>query len=221
MSEMETSSDEELWQAAIDGSVAAWGDLFLRHQRAVYDYCFLRTASRGAAEDLTSAVFLEAWRLRTQVRLYGDSALPWLYGLATMLTRNHERTLRRYRGALQRIAPADAVPDPAPEIARRIDAQRQVEHIRSLLREVPQRDREVLELAALGTLSVAQIATALGIAPGTVKSRLSRARARLAGLLARNPAQSPAQNAPPAAAATRKVLPITPISAGPKRSGAL
>ena len=203
MSETERSSDEELWHAAIAGSTDAWGDLFLRHQKAVYDYCYRRTASRGAAEDLTSAVFLEAWRLRTQVQLYGDSALPWLYGLATMLTRNHERTLRRYRGALRRIAPADAVPDPAAEIAARVDAQRQVEHIRSLFHSIPRQDREVLELAALGTLSVAEIATALGIAPGTVKSRLSRARARLAESLTRDPD------------------PRTPIPAGPKRSGAL
>ena len=205
MSETERSSDEELWQAAIAGSTDAWGDLFLRHQKAVHDYCYRRTANRGAAEDLTSTVFLEAWRLRTEVRLYGHSALPWLYGLATMLTRNHERTLRRYRGALRRIPPADAVPDPAPEIAARIDAQRQVEHIRALFGSIPQQDREVLELAALGTLSVAEIATALAIAPGTVKSRLSRARGRLAELLARNPAPR-----------TR-----TPIPAGPKRSGAL
>ena len=219
MNEMERSSDEELWQAAIAGSTDAWGGLFLRHQRAVYNYCFRRTAERGAAEDLTSAVFLEAWKLRAQVRLYGDSALPWLYGIATMLTRNHERTLRRYRGALARVGVAGPVPDPADEVAQRIDAQRAVEHLRSLVREVPQRDREVLELAALGTLRVAEIATALNIAPGTVKSRLSRARARLAGLLAQNPA--PAAPGPASAVPPQLMAPSTPIPAGPKRSGAL
>jgi RNA polymerase sigma-70 factor (ECF subfamily) len=221
MSERERSSDEELWQAAIAGSADSWGDLFLRHQEAVYHYCFRRTADRGAAEDLTSAVFLEAWKLRSRVRLYGDSALPWLYGIATMLTRNHERTLRRYRGALRSLDPADAVavPDPAAEIADRIDAQRQAEYLRSLVRQLPERDREVLELAALGTLSVAEIATALGVAPGTVKSRLSRARARLAELLAQNPASSGPRTAP--AATPGRALPTPRIPAGSKRSGAL
>ena len=221
MSEREGSSDEKLWQAAIAGSTDAWGDLFLRHQQAVHHYCFRRTAERGAAEDLTSAVFLEAWKLRDQVRLYGDSALPWLYGIATMLTRNHERTLRRCRAALRSLDPADAsvVPDPAAEIADRIDAQRQAEHLLALVRELPQRDREVLELAALGTLSVAEIATALGIAPGTVKSRLSRARARLAELLAKSPASTAPRTAP--AATTGRTVPTTRIPAGSKRSGAL
>ena len=229
--EKASATDEQLWQAAIAGSTDAWGDLFLRHQRAVYDYCFRRTASRSAAEDLTSAVFLEAWKLRNRAQLYGDSALPWLYGIATMLTRNHDRTLRRYRGALQRVAATDAVPDPAGDVADRIDAQRAVERIRALFSRVPERDREVLELAALGTLSVAEIATALGIAPGTVKSRLSRARARLAVLLAQDPdtgatpdpGRGSAAAGPGATAAAWRPSPVSapPIPAGPKRSGAL
>jgi RNA polymerase sigma factor (sigma-70 family) len=188
MSDSHTSTDEELWRSAIAGSAEAWGSLFLRHQRAVYNYCFRRTASHGAAEDLTSAVFLEAWRLRDRAQLYGHSALPWFYGIATMLTRNHERSLRRHHAALQRIELTASVPDLASEVADRIDAERAVERIRSLLARLPQRDREVLELAALGSLSIAEIGVALEIAPGTVKSRLSRARARLAGLLAEHPA---------------------------------
>lgn len=188
MSDWRTSTDEQLWRLAIADSADAWGALFLRHQQAVYHYCFRRTASHSAAEDLTSAVFLDAWRLRGRVRLYGQSALPWLYGIATMLTRNHERALRRHRAALRRIDPTVSVPDPTTEIADRIDAQHAVARIRSLLSRLPQRDREVLELAALGTLSIAEIGVALGITPGTVKSRLSRARARLATLLAEHPA---------------------------------
>lgn len=190
MSDLRTSTDEELWRLAISGSADAWGALFLRHQHAVHNYCFRRTASHNTAEDLTSAVFLEAWQLRSRVHLYGHSALPWLYGIATMLTRKHQRTLRRHRAALQRIDPAVSVPDSTAEVAERIDAEHAVARIRSLLSRLPQRDREVLELAALGTLSIAEIGVALGIAPGTVKSRLSRARARLAELMAETPAST-------------------------------
>jgi hypothetical protein len=71
----ERPSDEELWRLAVHGSHDAWGDLFVRHRTAIYNYCFRRVGVWGAAEDLASAVFLEAWRRRSDVRLYGDSAL--------------------------------------------------------------------------------------------------------------------------------------------------
>jgi RNA polymerase sigma-70 factor, ECF subfamily len=57
---------------------SGFGRLFERHGRAVYNYCFRRTADWSAAEDLTSVVFLEAWRRRKDLRLDGDSLLPWL-----------------------------------------------------------------------------------------------------------------------------------------------
>jgi RNA polymerase sigma-70 factor (ECF subfamily) len=172
-------SDEDLWRDALEGSADAWDALFVRYHRAIYNFCFRRTGLWSAAEDLTSAVFLEAWRRRTQIRPQVASALPWLYGIATMLTRNHHRTLRRYRDALDRIPLPESAGDPAEEVAARVDAERQVARLRVALRQLPRQDRDVLELAATGQLSHAEIAAALGIPIGTVKSRLSRARQRL------------------------------------------
>ena len=171
--------DEAVWCAAVGGSADAWDQLFVRHHRAVYNYCFRRTASWSTAEDLTSAVFLEAWRRRTEVRPQGATALPWLYGIATMLTRNHHRTLRRQRAALDRVPLPEPGLDPAEDVAARVDAEREMGLVRAAMRRLSRRDREVLELAMTGRLSHAEIAVALGIAPGTVKSRLSRARQRL------------------------------------------
>lgn len=68
-------SDRELWEAA-SGSAAAFGALFERHAKAVYNFCFRRTADWAAAEDLAAAVFLEAWRKRDEVKLAQDSLLP-------------------------------------------------------------------------------------------------------------------------------------------------
>jgi DNA-directed RNA polymerase specialized sigma24 family protein len=76
MSYSHTSTDEQLWQSAVAGSADARRAPFLRHQQAVYTHCFRRTASHGAAEDLTSAVFLEAWKPRSQVQLYGHGEPP-------------------------------------------------------------------------------------------------------------------------------------------------
>jgi RNA polymerase sigma-70 factor (ECF subfamily) len=175
----DAATDGDLWRAAAAGSADAWGGLFQRHHTSIYAFCFRRTGDRAAAEDLTSAVFLQAWRSRDRARVPDESVLPWLYGVAAMLTRNHHRTLRRYKAALERMRPEDAEPDPAPEVVARLDARRKVEHLRELLAALPQKDRDVLELAAEGTLSVAEIAVALDIPVGTVKSRISRARARL------------------------------------------
>jgi RNA polymerase sigma-70 factor (ECF subfamily) len=175
------STDEALWRSAVlEGSAEAWGELFALHHRVIYNFCFRRTGEWGAAEDLTSAVFLEAWRRRRETRADVSSALPWLYGIATMLTRNHHRAIRRYRKALLRIPPPEAGNDPAEEVAARVDAERRATRIRLVLRRLPQEDVDVLELAATGQLSYAEIGIALAIPVGTVKSRLSRARERLA-----------------------------------------
>src|SRR5918992_881798 len=100
---MTQATDEQLWARAASGAPEAFGDLYERHAGAVYNYCFRRTADWAVAEDLTSIVFLEAWRRRKDVRLHGESLLPWLYGIATNVLRNRSRSLRRYRAALGRI----------------------------------------------------------------------------------------------------------------------
>ena len=64
-----------LWQRAVAGDPDSFGELFERHSRSVYNYCFRRTGSWSQAEDLTSVVFLEAWRRRSDVRLEHERAL--------------------------------------------------------------------------------------------------------------------------------------------------
>ena len=67
-------SDIELWDRAVAGDPEGFGALFERHARSVYNHCFRRTASWADAEELTSAVFLEAWRRRREVRPTGEPA---------------------------------------------------------------------------------------------------------------------------------------------------
>ncbi|MEV4554969.1 RNA polymerase sigma factor [Nonomuraea wenchangensis] len=89
------STDLELWSRAAGGSGEAFGALFDKYARDVYNHCFRRTADWSAAEDLTSVVFLEAWRRRGEVRIDRESALPWLLGVANNVLRNRHRSLRR------------------------------------------------------------------------------------------------------------------------------
>ncbi len=180
-------SDRELWAAAVhEADTDAFGILFKRHARAVYNHLFRRCADWSSAEDLTSVVFLEAWRKRHKVELDRESALPWLLGVATNVVLNHRRSLRRYRAALSRVpvpevgAPVSAgVQDFAGDVAERIDAESKMSLILRLVERLPERERQVLELCAWDALSYEDAAAALGVPVGTVRSRLSRVRERL------------------------------------------
>jgi RNA polymerase sigma-70 factor (ECF subfamily) len=175
-------SDVELWDLAVDGDHEAFGGLFERHARGVYNHCFRRTASWADAEELTSAVFVEAWRRRRDVRLIDESARPWLLGVANNILRNHWRTLRRYRAALARLPSPGPQPDPADDVAGRLADERQMSRVLALVERLPRRDQEVLTLCAWSELTYQEAATVLGVPVGTVRSRLARARARLAEL---------------------------------------
>ena len=116
-------TDRELWTQARAGDAEAFGKLFDRHFRAVYDFCFWRTADAGLAEDLAAAVFLETWRHRARAPLFEDTARPWLLGVATNLLRNHWRSVRRRQAALRRLPALAPESDFADDLASRLDAQ--------------------------------------------------------------------------------------------------
>lgn len=171
-------TDAELWARAASGEPAAFGVLFERHARRVYNYCFRRTADWALAEDLTSIVFLEAWRRRDEVRLEGASALPWLLGVATNVVRNRRRSQRRHRAALERL-PLEQAVDFAADADERLDDERDMRRVLRALDKLPRRDRDVLALCVWANLSYEEAALALELPIGTVRSRLSRARGRL------------------------------------------
>jgi RNA polymerase sigma factor (sigma-70 family) len=174
-------SDRILWQRAAQGDRDAFGQIFDRHAAAVYNYLFRLSADWSVAEDLTSAVFLQAWRRRRQVSLDRESALPWLLGVANYVMRNSRRSLRRQHAALARIA-AEGGPsrDHADDVAARVDTERQMASLRAAVNRLPRQQREVIELCAWSGLDHQAAAITLGVAVGTVKSRLHRARRRLA-----------------------------------------
>src|ERR671911_25064 len=120
------------------------GVLFERHARSVYNHCFRRTASWADAEELTSAVFVEAWRRRRDVRPIGESARPWLLGVANNLLRNHRRCLGRYRAVLARLPSPGPHPDPADDVAGRLAQGREISRVLALVARLPRRDQEVL-----------------------------------------------------------------------------
>jgi RNA polymerase sigma-70 factor (ECF subfamily) len=171
-------TDAALWQRAAAGETEAFGTIFERHARTVYNYCFRRTGDWSQAEELSAIVFLEAWRRRSQVELERDDALPWLLGVATNVIRNLRRSQRRHRAALERL-PRERVADFAGDVDERLDDERQMRAALRVLRKLPRADQDVLALCVWEELTYEQAALALHIPVGTVRSRLSRARARL------------------------------------------
>src|SRR6266545_7234000 len=133
-------TDRALWEDPDRDDVVVFGLLFERHAKAIYNYCFRQTGSWAAAEDLVSVVFLEAWRRRSDVNLYHDSALPWLYGVATNVCRNNRRSTLRHRAALHRITDLVVEPDPADEVAGRVDDERRMRDLLDAVRALPRRE---------------------------------------------------------------------------------
>ena len=158
--------------------MAAFGRLFERHARAIYNYCFRRLGEWGAAEDALSLVFLEAWRRRDQ-ELATDIVLPWLYGIATNVVRNRRRSERRFRAALARLPQASPEADFDEAADARLDDARQMKEALTLLARLRRREQDVWVLCAWSGLSYADASLALRIPVGTVRSRLSRARRHL------------------------------------------
>jgi RNA polymerase sigma-70 factor (ECF subfamily) len=171
-------SDGVLWARSRSGDADAFGHLFDRHAKAIYNYCFRRVGNWTAAEDLLSVVFLEAWRRRGK-ELPPEKVLPWLYGIATNVVRNRRRSERRYAAALRRLPPREPEVDFAPDADERLDDEGRLQHALALLESLPRREQDVFALCAWMELSYEDTAAALGVPVGTVRSRLSRARTRL------------------------------------------
>jgi RNA polymerase sigma factor (sigma-70 family) len=184
--EYDDVSDGELWLRAGHHDGTAFGELFGRHSGAVYNHCFRRTASWSVAQDLTSVVFLQAWRRRKEVRLHDDSILPWLLAAANNAIRNSDRSIRRYSRLINKLPKSDPTSNFEFDVDQRIDDERSMARILEQVSSPREDDREIISLCDGSNLSYAEAAVALDIPVGTVRSRLSRARDRLRVLMDRN-----------------------------------
>lgn len=162
------------------GDHDAFGDLFDAYARSVYNHAYRLTGEWATAEDVVSLTFLDAWRLREKVDEEGGSLRPWLLGIATNVTRNTRRAARRHAAAVARLPRDETVRDFADEIAGRLDDAAQLAVVQAALARLRRAEREVLALCVWSGLDYAAAAEALGVPVGTVRSRLSRARTKLA-----------------------------------------
>jgi RNA polymerase sigma-70 factor (ECF subfamily) len=160
----------------------AFGQIFDRHAAAVHRY-LARRIGLSLADDLTAETFATAFRSRDKYDISQENSLPWLYGIAANLLRGHQRTeIRQYR-ALARTGVDPAYAGPDDRVVAEVTAAGHVRALAGVLARLPVGEREVLTLVSQAQLSYPEVARALGIPVGTVRSRLHSARKRIRAAL--------------------------------------
>ncbi|WP_020576079.1 RNA polymerase sigma factor [Actinopolymorpha alba] len=155
-----------------------FAEVFDRYYVEIHGYAARRLGS-DVADDVASDTFLTAFRQRARFDAERGDPRAWLYGIATNLIRRHRRQeIRAYR-ALTRVPATPLVDSHEERAVARVGALRVQGELAAALARLSAGDRDVLLLVALAGLTYDEVALALGIAYGTVCSRLSRARRRL------------------------------------------
>lgn len=169
----------------VAGEEAACATLVADHQRMVFQLAYHLLGDVEEARDLSQDVFLQVFR--TLDRFRGQSALrTWIYRIAVNLTRNRQRWWRRRMRASQVSLDAhverhgpDVLRDASATPEVRLRRQETAARVRHALDGLPFEQRTAIVLREMDGLSYDEIAFSLGIAVGTVKSRLTRAREAL------------------------------------------
>ena len=187
---------DDLVQRAQRGDLPAFNAIVLRYQDAVYGLALRMLGHREAAEDVTQEAFVAAWRRIDTFR--GGAFRSWLFTIAANRARDElRRGVRRPATSLDAarddpdradIDPPDR--DPGPQAAAEQGEMRAA--LEAALGGLPADWREVVVLSDIHGMDYAEIAQVTGIALGTVKSRLSRARARLREVVLASPELSEA-----------------------------
>jgi RNA polymerase sigma factor (sigma-70 family) len=171
--------------AVIDLSLvrpAEFATLFDRHASVIRDYLARRVGPQSA-EDLTGETFLVAFSKRDKYDTSRPNALPWLYGIASKLVGQRRRGEVRQLRALARTGVDPVAADHADSVSARVTAQASTRRLAGALAKLTAGERDVLLLAAWADLSYEELAAGLDIPLGTVRSRLSRARAKVRAAL--------------------------------------
>ncbi|MGW4485868.1 RNA polymerase sigma factor [Amycolatopsis sp. NPDC004368] len=154
-----------------------FGRLFDAHSRQLHRY-LARRAGDDVAHDLVAETFLVALRRRESYRPDLGTARSWLYGIATNLLRHHIRSETRALKATARLAATGEHTTAGHDgrVAEQVDAQVRAGQLAGALAKLNAADRDTLLLVSWAGLEPTEVAEALGVPPGTIRSRLHRIR---------------------------------------------
>jgi RNA polymerase sigma factor (sigma-70 family) len=188
-------TDSELIERARHGDVAAYEELLRRYEQTAFRAAYLVCGDADEARDAAQEGFLRAWKALPRFRP-GAEPRPWLMTIVANAARNRRRGSGRQANLALRVAqdrPSDGAA-PSPEAAVLAAERRSL--LLAAVNRLRDEDRLVVALRWFAELGEAEMAEALGVPRGTVKSRLSRAMSRLREILAAEPGLSAALGAP-------------------------
>jgi RNA polymerase sigma-70 factor (ECF subfamily) len=176
--------ESELVKAARRGDSVAYAELVRRYQDVAFRVAYMTTRSAADAADAAQEAFVKAYYALPRFRAEAPLR-PWLLRIVVNEARNRRRSARRRERLTLRVAADPASGDAAPSPEAGVLAGERRAEVLAAVSELKERDRQVIVYRYFLSLSETEMAEILGVAPGTVKSRLSRALARLRPLVAK------------------------------------
>ncbi len=186
---------QQLIRRCLAGDAMAWEQIVQRHHRRIYNLCYRFTGSAHDAEDLTQEVFIKMYRTLETYKIERGAFFTWVTTMTRNLLVDHFRRTKQDRATDsldagvsadedsqtigEQIPDGGALPD---DLQKTREAQQMVH---AALQKLSPELREALILRDLQDMDYREIATALKVPEGTVKSRINRGRTELARLLSR------------------------------------
>ena len=174
--------EAETIKRASQGDDAAWMAVMQSHQQAVFRLAYLLLRDADEAEDVAQETFIRAFRALHRFD-HERPFRPWLLQITANLSRNRQRSMRRYLAMLGRLGRSQ--PEPVAFNGERSGPQWEADQLWRAISRLRMVDREILYLRYFLDLTESEVASMLHVAPGTVKSRLSRATSHLRTLVDR------------------------------------
>lgn len=181
---VEPTKDSALIQRAQAGDTRAWEALVGRHQSAVFRLAYLILRDGDEAEDAAQDAMIRAYRYLKRVDP-AQGIRPWLLRITRNVAVNRQRSLSRYWQMTRRFFQTAAVVGDGRYVED-VAQQHEAEQLWQAIQQLKPKARDVVYLRYFLELSEAETAAALGIPPGTVKSRLARALKTLQGIIERD-----------------------------------
>jgi RNA polymerase sigma factor (sigma-70 family) len=190
----ENALTNALVRRCIAGDATAWEELVKLQNRRIYNICYRFTGSSSDAEDLTQEVFIRLYRTMSSYEPDRGSFNTWLTTLTRNMLVDHFRRTRQERmtdsidatpAAEDAPTLAERIEDEAPSPQSRLASKETQKMVQQALQKVSPDLREAVILRDLQDMDYKEIASALKVPEGTVKSRINRGRAELARLLSR------------------------------------